>query len=245
MKKLLLSAVLAMLSCAPLPALSADPDAPDPAVVNNSGFLSYHPDLRFRRMALQAYDQGDHEEAATYFRRAARFADKPSQGMIAEMFWTGNGVAQDRALAYAWMDLAAERGYRTMAIQREKYWLQLDDAERERALKEGAALYAEYGDDVAKPRLEAYLRRGRKSVTGSRTGFAGNVQIIIPTLAGEQVIDGSNFYHDSYWDPKEYWTWQDKGWTEPPKGVVDIGPMQVGAAVPEPESESTDSDGKR
>jgi uncharacterized protein len=229
-KKLVMAAALAVVLGAPLSTACANPQkAADPVVVNSDGFLAYHPDLRFRRLALRAFETGEHEEAATYFRRAARFADKPSQGMYAEMLWTGRGLPQDRPLAYAWMDLAAERGYRTMSVQREIYWRQLDEAERERALAEGAALYAEYGDQIAQPRLEAALRRGRKHVTGSRTGAVGSLKIIIATPSGEQVIDGSNFYHPSYWEPQDYWAWQDAGWKDPPRGVVDIGPMQVGA----------------
>jgi hypothetical protein len=81
-------------------------------VVNNPGFLSAHQDLLWRRRALRAYGKGYPSRAAVYLQRAAKYADKPSQATYAEMLWNGDGVERDRALAYVWMDLAAERGYR-------------------------------------------------------------------------------------------------------------------------------------
>jgi TPR repeat protein len=62
-------------------------------------------------MGMQVYKYKHREYAMQPFRRASFFADQPSQGMVAEMYWNGDGVPCDRALAYARMDLAAERGY--------------------------------------------------------------------------------------------------------------------------------------
>ena len=74
-------------------------------------------DLRFRLHGLEEFKAGRHEDAFKFFQRASFYADKPSQGMVAEMLWNGQGVAKDPALAYAWMDLAAERGYVDMVIE--------------------------------------------------------------------------------------------------------------------------------
>ena len=62
------------------------------------GFLSAHPDLRWRREGLHAYANKNYGEAMQYFQRAARYADKPAQAMIAEMYWKGIGFPQDRGL---------------------------------------------------------------------------------------------------------------------------------------------------
>src|SRR5690606_37219363 len=91
-------------------------------VMITAGFLKAHPDLRYRLHGLEKYKERDFDDALKFFRRAAFYADKPSQGMVAEMYWRGEGVEQDRALAYAWMDLAAERGYRGFLGLRERYW---------------------------------------------------------------------------------------------------------------------------
>jgi tetratricopeptide (TPR) repeat protein len=205
--------------------------AEDPRVTGSVSFLQAHPDLRYRQAGLAAYKQGEFEEAHGYFRRAARFADKPSQGMLAEMLWKGEGVAQDRPQAYAWMDLAAERAYKTMLMQRERFWEAMTPDEQARAVEVGKDLYAEYGDAVAKPRLERKMRFARRASAGSRTGFVGNMQITVTTLHGEVTIDGSHYYHPDYWEPALYWAWQEKGWKEPPKGRVDVGPLSGGGAA--------------
>jgi hypothetical protein len=233
--RLLTPALLALALAASLPSLAKEPRRPhDGNIVSSQSFLSAHPDLQWRLRGLEAYREADFRKALTYFRRAARFADKPAQGMVAEMLWQGQGTAQDRPLAYAWMDLAAERRYPTMLINRERYWNALSEAERAQALAQGEAVYAQYGDAVAKPRMEQALRRARMATTGSRTGFAGNLKITLMTPGGETTIDGTHYYAPKYWEPAEYWTWQDSDWRELPRGRVDIGPLQAAPPVGEP-----------
>lgn len=211
--------------------LPKDP-ANDPVMVA-AGFLDHHPDLRHRMDALAAYKAGKFERARERFERAAFYGDKPSQGMLAEMLWKGEGGAQDRALAYAWMDLAAERSYRPLLVLRERYWNELNETERADAVARGEALYARYGDAVAKPRYANILRRGMKQVTGSRTGFVGNVSIIVPMAGGEQSIDGTKFFDPQYWQPEKYWAWQDAVWQELRPAVVNVGaPEKVEEAKP-------------
>lgn len=90
------------LALASAPALTNATEAPvREEIVNSSHFLHYHPDLRHRKKGFAAIERNSHDFALRHFRRAAWFADKPSQAMIAEMYWNGHGVAQDRALAYA------------------------------------------------------------------------------------------------------------------------------------------------
>lgn len=190
-------------------------------------FLSGHPDLRYRMLGLDEYKKGNLADAFRFFQRGAYYADKPSQGMVAEMLWTGQGIAQDRALAYAWMDLAAERGYLTFLGARERYWTGLNEAERARAIEEGQAIYSKYGDAAAMPRLATALRRGRAQTTGSRTGFAGSLQIFVPGPGGFEQIDGSKFYDPKYWDPKKYQAWHDSIWMKPRLGHVSVGEVEA------------------
>lgn len=227
-----------LLSAAPqrTHAQSAAPASTDALVMSSDSFLGSHPDLRYRMLGLESYKKGRFSEALTFFRRASRFADKPSQGMVAEMLWQGVGTAQDRPLAYAWMDLAAERGFEVMLINRERYWRDLSEAERPQALQAGEAVFADYGDDVAKPRLERILRAARRNVTGSRVGFTGNLTIIIPGPTGDITLDGSQFYQEKFWKPETYWQWQAESWKESPKGRVEVGPLTVS---PEPAAEGT------
>ena len=233
---LLLAAVLAPLAGGagadePKKRFNLPPNPLADPLMATTAFLDDHPDLRFRLLALEKYRAGKFEEAFTFFRRASRYADKPSQGMVGEMLWEGKGTPQDRALAYAWMDLAAERRYLGFLSLRERYWDALDDAERERAVSEGEAIYAEFGDAVAEPRLNAALRRGSRNVVGSRTGFVGAVNIYIE---GYGEIPASQYFAPKYWDPKQYREWHDRVWQKPLTGRVKVGDVETVDPKPAP-----------
>lgn len=212
-------------------AMPADPS--QDRLLITAGFLNGHPDLRFRLLALEKREAENQEDAFRYFQRAAYYADKPSQGMVAEMLWNGIGTPQDKATAYVWMDLAAERGYEGFLDLRERYWAAMSEAERERALAVGQDIYARYGDEAALPRIATAMRRERKTITGSRTGFAGNVKIVVPGPAGGmEQIDGTKFYDDRYWDPKQYLAWHDAVWMKPRVARINVGGPEVVPTTP-------------
>lgn len=241
LRKFLLLAVLIPVSAAMAAQKGAPPPDPtqEPLMVK-AGFLDWHPDLRFRLRGLEEIKEKKYEDALKSFRYAAFFADKPSQGMVAEMYWNGQGAPKDPALAYAWMDLAAERGYVGFLGLRERYWNELDASQRERALQEGQLLYARYGDAAAKPRIAWKLRQGRARTTGSRTGSAGNLQIILPGPGdSNRSIQGTKFYDERYWDPSQYQQWHDSIWSKPKVGRVDVGEIeQVKSRVPATQPEN-------
>jgi len=203
---------------------SAD-DSPIPGLVPSDydtvmseAFMRAHPDLQYRLRGLGALQRGDGRQAETYFRMAARNADKMSQAFLAQMLWDGRGIAQDRALAYAWMDLAAERGTPPLIVERERYWAALDAAERERAIREGKAIYAEYGDEVAQPRLETTMRLAQKEQVGGRTSnrtsavelCVGDWRIADSHFVCKKSVSADRFYQDRYWKPANYWQWQEQ-----------------------------------
>ena len=239
--KAVAAALLLALGALPAQAQTAETAEVDPAVLTE-GFLGAHPDLRWRLEGLRAYEAKDYQTALTRLLRAARHADKPAQAIIAEMHWRGLGVPQDRALGYAWMDIAAERLYPAFLSHREAYWEALTPAEREDAITRGQAVLAEYGDDAAKPRLEAVLRREKRKVTGSRVGFVGTLTIIPFTgpMAGTgMTLAGQEYYADKYWEPKAYWAHQDQVWNAPLRGRVVVGDVQKAdpGAAPAPETD--------
>lgn len=219
----------------PAHAQRAAPDPLEDRLMVTGGFLNGHPDLRFRLLALERREQNKQEEAFRFFQRAGFYGDKPSQAMVAEMLWNGTGTTQDKAQAYAWMDLAAERGYEGFLELRERYWAQLSEAERVAAVEHGQDIYARYGDEAALPRIAAVIRRERKKVTGSRTGFSSNLKIYVPGPAELEEIDGSKFYDERYWDPKQYQAWHDAIWKKPRVASVNVGDVET---VPTPSSES-------
>jgi len=200
------------------------------ARVLTADFLRYHPDIKHRLEGLRYLDEGNLALASTEFRKAARYADKVSQAMVAEIIWNSATSNAERSLAYAWMDLAAERGYQVFVAKREQYWAELDEAGRSAALGVGEKVYAEYGDDVAKRRLEDLLKRGRLAITGSRVGFVGPLEIKIPGPGGLLIsISGEEYYDNKLWRPNQYFDWQDRTWGGLPVGEVQVGELQSAA----------------
>lgn len=227
----------------------------DPAMFTEN-FLAAHPDLRWRRAALHEFSNGHYDRAMVRFLRAARHADKPSQAMIAEMYWDGLGVRRDRPLAYVWMDIAAERMYPNFVILRERYWHALSEDERSEAIERGQAVLAEFGDDVAKPRMERVLTRHRRRITGSRTGSVNALRVLELTGplggASRQTLDdrgvgnmgvgrsGAEVYADKYWVPEQYWALQDEVWRAPAHNPdVQIGELEQvkDGGKPEPDGD--------
>ncbi len=192
-------------------AAATDDPLEDPRL-HSAGFLRGHPDLRFRRNGLDSLDAGRATEAFGFFQRAAQYGDKPSQAVIAEMLWDGRGVARNRMLAYAWIDLAAERGYTSFLALRERYWAAMDEGERAKALIIGNEVFAQYGDAVAKPRLAGALRRARNSMTGSRTGMKLDMKIYAGASEGSDQLDSRLFYDDRFWNPEQYHALMDRAW---------------------------------
>ena len=194
-------------------------------------FMQGHPDLQWRLRGREAYARGDHARALRQFHEGARFADKPSQAMLGEMYWEGIGVPRDHALGYAWMDLAAERLYEDFVILRERYWSQMDAATRADALTRGQALLREYGDARAKPRQARAMRRARPYASDIG-GFFGNLPVIPPSGAGRDAITlrGSEYFDDTFWDPDAYFAWQDTIWrTLHDSGRVEVGTPRAAA----------------
>ncbi|WP_449465323.1 hypothetical protein [Stenotrophomonas humi] len=192
-------------------------------------FMDAHPDMHHRHIALNRYREGRFVEALQQFIHAARYADKFSQSMVARMHWEGQGTKADRALGYAWMDLAAERAYHDFLRQRELYWSVLDETERADAVERGQAVYAEYRDRVAKPRLERELNRATQKIIGSRTGFVSS-GLSIRTKDG--TVPGSIYYDKNYYQPALYWCTQDAYWSRPLNPSVDVGQPETLSDAP-------------
>jgi len=228
-----------------LAALAAGPGAPTPEAEQGATastdrmdarsydertrFAATHPNELYRLYGSDAAAKGQWNDAMRHFTRSARYADKYSQHRISLMYWHGVGVERDRALAYAWADLAAERMYPNFLVLREKMWLELDQAERDRALREGAALYAQYADDVSKPRLERAIARHRAQITGSRVGYTDG-RLLVQAAGGgayspfETVgsFDLRPMYAAWRMDADRYWAVEDAIWKE---GAVEVGPV--------------------
>lgn len=197
------------------------PAEPVPREIMVASFFNNHPDLHWRKQGLDALNANNYRRALHAFMRSSRYADKFSQSMVARMHWEGLGTPVDRPLGYAWMDLAAERAYHDFLRQRELYWSQLSDTERSDAIDRGQAVYAEYRDSVAKPRMERVLDSATRQITGSRTGFISSGLTIRTKDYGE--IPGAIFYDKRYYQAAHYWCTQDAYWSRPLNPEVEVG----------------------
>lgn len=226
-------------------------------LLDTEGVQAAHPGYRWRREALLAIERGTPEPVQEWLQRAARYADKPAQALIAERYWKGEGVEQDRPLAYAWMDLAAERGYTVFVAHRERYWAALDAAERRRALEVGEGVYAEFGDAVAQPRLARHLAHKRRMQTGTNGRSGSMVEVYLApgrNPSGESGIGKGrtqqfylgkrlpNYYQAKVWDADAWFAWQDAQYTGLPEGVVTVGAVQSESAQEQPPGASSDPD---
>ena len=195
--------------------------------LSSETFLDAHPDMKHRRLGWEAYTAGDAARARAEFLKAAWYGDKPSQAMLAEMDWKGEGAPMDRASAYTWADIAAERGYAVFVTVRERYWKSLDATEQAQALQDGPARMAEYGDDVARERLDRHLKRRLRDIKWSARTVGPPREVRLYDNHGhEKRIDGSRFFSPTFWDPEKYRAWQDMQWKAPPKGKVDVGDVE-------------------
>jgi hypothetical protein len=215
-------ALLALLLCHSAPA--ADPWRPgERETWESAGFLDAHPDVKHRKLGFWQIELGHPKVAVQEFLRAAEYSDKASQAMLGEMFWQGRDVGQDRPRAYAWMDLAAERGYRPFVLERERYWHAMSEPERAAALQIGRELYAHFGDAVARPRLVRKLKRLKPKMLGA----LGLRPLKLLTEQGETKVSRLVYYDPKYWTPERYFEWTDAVWHEPPTGTVEIGPLRA------------------
>lgn len=198
-----------------------------------------HPDQEGQFGGMESYAHGDFKHAMEQFKSGARYADKLSQLSIALMYLNGEGVQKDPVEAFAWAAIAAERQFPQFLATRDQIWATLDASQREQAKQRVEQLYAEYGDTVAKPRMERALRQGRSEMTGSLLGnSAGNaVYTMTPeqfngsgpmpacgaaTIEFAPITGCGDIYAASRWDPKLYFSTADSLW----KGTVTVGAIE-------------------
>ena len=210
----------------------------------NDASTWYHPDLFGEYAGMRRYAHRQYKDALKYFEVGAYYADKLSQLSIGLMHLNGEGMPKDAVSAYAWIDLAAERGYPDFIATRDRVKAELAPGHLEQALALRGQLAEKYADAVAKPRMERQLRLGAAQMTGSRTGFdfgASHVSVKQScgggaTIGGVTVpvagCGGADIYAKSRWEPDQYFASRDAQW----KATVSVGKLEeAGAAPAQPE----------
>ena len=197
-------------------------------VAMNNSSTNGHPDLFGQYTGWRLYADHDYVGAIKYFTMGAYYADKVSQLCLGLIYLNGNGVPADPVKAWAWLSLAAERGYPEFVATRDRVWSQLDAAQRTQAEAAVKTLAATYGDAVAQPRMLAALRMALSQRTGSRTGFDAGAYM--PNSGPTLTPDPDNLRSRWYWDPRKYFAGRGAQW----KGSVSVGPLKNLHATPAP-----------
>jgi hypothetical protein len=241
---MLIVALIALNACAGVDSLDRPPRVIGGEVWNSVHFRKAHPDLVHRLNGQAHYEEGEFEQALVEFTEAARFGDKLSQAMLAEIHWDGHGVSVDRSLAYAWMDLAAERGFVAFVAKRERFWQALDATERVRALEVGTTLYETYGDQVALARMQGKLNKGLSGSLAARPGMGGGRGTVIlpgkassvsiiggvpgaaPMVSGGEQIEFGTYYAREFWRLDRYIAWHDGHLDLARRSMVEVGPVK-------------------
>jgi hypothetical protein len=233
-----------------LPSVASAQPGIDPILVPEASFGEIYGAMRMaegryneinRLRAMKYEKQGDMHTAVAFFAMAARYADKYSQHRLSLAHWHGEGVPVDPVQGYIWADLAAERGHREFLLIRERMWLDLNEDQRAEVLRRGDEFYAEYGDEVAKPRQIGRMLAFARRSTGSRTGYdAESLSISGRPLWGSFGADtgagtaGADFsyqvtaddlYGEHRVDRHQYWVSQDAVLDWAAQGRVEVGEL--------------------
>jgi hypothetical protein len=190
----------------------------------------YHDDLFGEFTGFQYYARHRYADALHYFKLGAYYADKPSQISIGLMYLKGEGVHPDAATAFAWIDLASERGYPAYVATRNHLKANLTQDELARAESVRREIALQYADVVAKSRIANELRAGLRRVTGSRAGFDSGVEFLpveelFPSAflgKKEATVCAHGFWAAECWQPDLYFAMRDRQLN----ATVTVGPVE-------------------
>ena len=154
------------------------------------------PDVKELGLGVKSYDKGRKEYAMQKFLSAAKWGNKDAQYTIAVMYIEGDGVAVDYPRAHAWMSLAATQDNPGRSDTRNRLWEFLDDDAKAEARNIYKELNPTYGDLAALAKRDAWARKEKRSITGSRTGSGSSqVRVDVPTVGGAtQRMTGAEYY---------------------------------------------------
>jgi uncharacterized protein len=185
-----------------------------------------HPDVINEFAGMHRYAAGDYAGAMKSFLIAASYADKPSQLSIGLMYLNGQGVQKDPATGWAWISIAAERGYPQFVSTRDNLWEQLSSQQRRQAKAAQQQLYAQYGDPVTQPRMLQALQQGMANGGDASNASSDSGQKYCAQTHAKECAD---LYAKWFWDPKGYFAGRDSAWKVfmAPQGLQNVDRNKV------------------
>ena len=179
---------------------------------NAKGSAGHNPGLALYHEAVRHYQNNDYSQAFEDYEESAHWGNKLSQFNLGTMYYNGVHVSRDSARAWAWIKLAAERGYPQLVEMEKAIWTELDDTQRARAERVfESELQPEYGDDVALPRMERFVNRRYRSATGSRLGGVAGSNPVFVQPRDQIQSTGDVYYGEDNWRV-ERWLEQEAAW---------------------------------
>lgn len=179
-----------------------------------TGPAGQNPGLQLYYEAVRHYENRNHAQAFEDYEESAHWGNKLSQFNLGTMYYNGIHVGRDPARAWAWIKMAAERGYQQLIDMEEAIWDELDDAQRTRAERIlERELLPEYGDAVALPRMERFVNRRYRSATGSRLGGVAGSNPVWVQPRDQVQSTGDVYYGEENWRV-DRWLEQEAAWFE-------------------------------
>lgn len=213
-------------SQAPAPSSSADmvPSDADLAaahcVIGEERFL---PGDYYYCLGGLTYGQQNYSQSVRFFTTAASWASKPAQYVLGVMALNGDHQPKNRALALAWLKLAAERSNSRFQAPYEEVYKASTQAERRAADSLLEKMRPIYGDATAAVRAEERYTEGMKWLARMNKGDSH------VCLAGMSTLDRPNADPSACQSVQQVVTMVDRqattvfeGWT----GHVTVGPLQ-------------------
>jgi hypothetical protein len=183
-----------------------------PVSANPVGPAGQNPGLSLYHEAVRHYQNGNHAQAFEDYEESAHWGNKLSQFNLGTMYYNGVHVSRDPARAWAWVKLAAERGYQQLIDMEQAIWSELDATDRDRAERIlERELLPEYGDAAALPRMERFVNRRYRSATGSRLGGVAGSNPVLVQPRDQVQATGDVYYRDDNWRV-ERWLEQEAAW---------------------------------
>ena len=135
------------------------------------------PGIYYFYRGVEAVDRKQFAFARDMYEASASWGYKPAQYNLAIMYAKGEGVAIDKPRAMAWAALAAERGDKDYVEAREVIYATLTKDEFAQANVIWRDLKPTYADEHALRRAKARWAEVKAAMTGSPTGFPGNLRV--------------------------------------------------------------------
>ncbi len=200
MQNIIFSGLVLILAITGGPAFGSESGAAGTTIFNYNNYADNAPGTEFLERGNRFYRQGDYDAAVGNFQLASHWGDKMGQFNLGLLYVNGQGVERNPLRGWAWIELAAERGYPHYRQVADGIWGQFEPKHRKiarRILED--ELRPEYGDEVAIERTSREMKRRLRKNTSGGSRVGANRVVYVEDRAGN-LISGHQYFHPDRWD---------------------------------------------